>query len=292
MLVFKHLYNHFRENNIITSFQLGFTSGDSTVNQLTYLYNIFALDSGEEVRVVFCDIKKAFDRVLHAGLIYKLKTAGISGSLLKWFLSYLADRRQKVVLPGAQSDWNSIHACVPQGSILGPFLFLLYINGIVSDIGSNIRLFADDISLYIIADNPNTAADFMNSDLLKISNWARIWLVDFNAEKAEALLLSRRIHRPIHPPLYMLNQEIKEVQFHKHLGVYFSKYCSRHKHIAYIKDRAWTRINLMRKCKYDLNRKALENIYISFIRPVLEYADVIWDNCTQQEKRDLEKIQN
>ena len=292
-LVFKHLYNHFRENNIITSFQSGFTPGDSTVNQLTYLYKTFcqALDSGKEVRVVFCDIKKAFDRVWHAGLIHKLKAAGISGSLLKWFVSYLADRRQKVVLHGAQSDWNSIHAGVPQGSILGPLLFLLHINDIVSDIGSNIRLFADDTSLYIIVDNPTTAADLMNSDLLKISNWARIWLVDFNATKNEVLLLSRRINRPIHPPLYMLNQEIKEVQFHKHLGVYFSEDCSWHKHIDYIKDRAWTRINLMRKFKYDLDRRALETIYISFIRPVLEYADVIWDNCTQQEKQDLEKIQ-
>ena len=150
-LVFKHLYNHFRENNIITSFQSGFTPGDSTVNQLTYLYNTFcqALDSGKEVRVVFCDIKKAFDRVWHAGLIHKLKAAGISGSLLKWFVSYLADRRQKVVLHGAQSDWNSVHAGVPQGSILGPLLFLLYINDIVSDIGSNIRFYLLTTQVFI-----------------------------------------------------------------------------------------------------------------------------------------------
>ncbi|MCG8033360.1 MAG: reverse transcriptase family protein, partial [Candidatus Thiodiazotropha taylori] len=293
-LVFKHLYNHFRENNIITSFQSGFTPGDSTVNQLTFLYHTFcqALDSGKEVRVVFCDIKKAFDRVWHAGLIHKLKAAGISGSLLKWFASYLSDRKQKVVLPGAQSNWNSIHAGVPQGSILGPLLFLLYINDIVTDIGSNIRLFADDTSLYIIVDNPNAAAELINSDLVKISNWAHIWLVDFNAAKNEALLLSRKLNRPIHPPVYMLNHEINEVQFHKHLGIYFSEDCSWHKHIDYIKERAWTRINLMRKFKYDLDRKSLETIYISFIRPVLEYADVIWDNCSQQEKIDLEKIQN
>ena len=89
----------------------------------------------------------------------------------------------------------------------------------------------------------------------------------------------------------MINQEIKEVQFHKHLGAYFSEDCSWHKHIDYIKDKAWTRINLMRKFKYELDRKALESVYISFIRPVLEYADVIWDNCTQKEKQDLEKIQ-
>ena len=98
----------------------------------------------KEVRVVFCDIKKAFDRVWHAGLIHKLKAAGVSRSLLKWFISYLADRKQRVVLPRAQSDWNFIHAGVPRGSILRPLLFLLNINDIVTDIGSNKRLFADD----------------------------------------------------------------------------------------------------------------------------------------------------
>ena len=101
-LVFKYLFNHFRDNNIITPFQYGFTPGDSPVNQLTYLYNTFcqALDSGKEVRVVFCDISKAFDRVWHAGLIHKLRAAGISGQILKWFVSYLENRKQRVVLPG------------------------------------------------------------------------------------------------------------------------------------------------------------------------------------------------
>ena len=102
--------------------------GDSTVNQLTYLYNTFchALYTGKEVHVVFCDITKAFDRVWHAGLIHKLRAAGISGQLLKWFTSYLEIRKQRVVLPGAQSDWNFIYAGVPQGSILGPLLSSLY----------------------------------------------------------------------------------------------------------------------------------------------------------------------
>ena len=169
---------------------------------------------------------------------------------------------------------------------------MLCINDVVIDIGSNIRLFADDTSLYIIVNNPNTAAKIINSDLVKISNWARVWLVEFNTVKNEALLLSRKINRPLHPPLYMHNQQINEVQYHKHLGVYLTQDCSWHKHIDCIKEKTWTRINLMRKLKYDLDRKALEAIYISFIRPVLEYADVLWDNCTQQKKKqELEKIQ-
>ena len=118
---------------------------------------------------MFCDIKKTFDRVLHAGLIHKHKAAGASGSLLKWFISYLSDRKQRVVIPGGHSDWNFIHAGVPRGSILGLLLFLLYINDLVTDTGSKISMFADDSSLYIIVDNPNTAAEIINSDLLGTS---------------------------------------------------------------------------------------------------------------------------
>ena len=145
-IVFKHLYNHLQRNNLLSSLQSGFIPWDSTVNQLTFLYNTFfqALDSGKEVRAVFCDISKAFDRVWHRGLIHKLRAAGVTDEVLAWLKNYLANRKQRVVILGATSDYVYIQAGVPQGSILGRLLFLLYINGIVNDIGANIRLFADD----------------------------------------------------------------------------------------------------------------------------------------------------
>ena len=127
---------------------------------------------GKEVRVVFCDTRKAFYRVWHAGLLHKLKAAGVQGELLKWFTNYLDERKQRVILPGVASDWTYILAGVPQGSILGPILFLIYINDIVAEISSNIRLFADDTSLTIIVENPITSAVCLNSDLSKISVWA------------------------------------------------------------------------------------------------------------------------
>ena len=104
--MFKHLYNHLLDNNILTAFQSGFIPGDSTTNQLTFLYDAFcrALDEGKEVRVVFCDISKAFDRVWHKGLIRKLQAAGITGTVLRWFTNYLKDRKQRVVIPGAKSN--------------------------------------------------------------------------------------------------------------------------------------------------------------------------------------------
>ena len=161
--------------------------GDSTVNQLTFLYNIFcqALNANKEIRVVFCDISKAFDHVWHAGLLRKLEAAGVTGKLLNWFKNYLSDRRQRVILPGVNSDWSKRFAGVPQGSILGPLPFLVFINDIVNEIGSCIRLFADDTSLFIIVDDPVASAERLNADLIKILQCAETWLVTFNPNKTE-----------------------------------------------------------------------------------------------------------
>ena len=208
------------------------------------------------MRVVFCDISKSFDRVWHEGLLLKLEAAGISANLLLWFRSYLTNRKQRVVLPGAESEWTYIRAGVPEGSILGPLLFLLFINDIVKDIGSNIRLFADDTSLFISVENPDTAAELLNLDLDKILKWAKRWLVLFNPVKTDSFLVSRKLIKPVHPPLFMEGSQITEVESHKHLGIFFSNDCTWHKHIDYIKDKA------------------------------------IWDNCTQYEKVELDKIQN
>ncbi|MCG8113032.1 MAG: reverse transcriptase domain-containing protein [Candidatus Thiodiazotropha taylori] len=293
-IIHKHVFNFFRDHHIITAMQSGFIPGDSTVNQLVVIYNTFckALDEGKEVRAIFCDISKAFDRVWHKGLIFKLERAGITGSLLQWFTNYLDNRKQRVVLPGASSEWTSIKAGVPQGSILGPLLFLLYINDIVEDINSSIRLFADDTSLYVIVEKPDQAAHQLNSDLSKVHQWATKWLVTFNPAKSESITFTRKRHKPFHPPVLMNQTQINEVGSHKHLGLIFTSDCTWHEHLEYIKSKAWTRINVMRKHKFILDRKSLQTIYISFIRPLLEYADVVWDNCTQYEVNELEKIQN
>ena len=126
---------------------------------------------------------------------------------------------------------------MPQGSILGPLLFLLFINDIVVDIGSNIHLFADDTSLYMVVDNPDTARELLNLDINKIMTWAKKWLVTFNPVKTESLLITRKLNRPIHPPLLMEIQQITETDSHKHLGIYLSSDCTWHKHIDLLKRR-------------------------------------------------------
>ena len=291
--VFKHLHNYLVSHNLITKVQSGFTPGDSAVFQLADLYNTFAgaIDDGKEIRVVFCDISKAFDRVWHRGRLFKLRLMGLSGTLLSWFSSYLDNRHQRVAVEGSLSDILQVKAGVPQGSILGPLLFLIYINDIVEEIGSCIRLFADDTSLYMIVEDPNSAADLMNNDLSKIHLWALQWLVKFNPNKTEELIISRKQSRPNHPSLFMNNIPVSRVETHKHLGLIFNEQCSWHHHIIEVTGKAWKRINILRTLKFQLDRLSLQIMYFSYIRPILEYGDIIWDNCFNYEKEEIEKIQ-
>ena len=175
---------------------------------------------------------------------------------------------------------------------LGRLLFLVFNNDVVNEIGSNIRLFGDDTSLYIIVDNPHSSAPRLNDDLKKISDWAKLWLVAFNPPKNESLVVSRKVNKPVHPPLFMQKQQIQEVDHHKDLGLYLTNDGSWHKQIQYIKDKAWGRINIMRNLKFTLDRKSYGFIYTIFVRRTLEYCAITWDNCAQYEKDELEKVQH
>ena len=292
--VHKELYNFINEHNLLTPFQSGFIPRDSTTFQLLQTYHKFceAVDNGKEVRVVFCDISKAFDKVWHRGLIHKLRDIGCSEALLNWFSSYLFNRRQRVVFNGQTSEWTYVKAGVPQGSILGPLLFLIYINDIVHELRASVRLFADDTTLYIIVENPNTAGAILNGDLNCIDIWGADWLVDFNAAKTLSMILSLKRNPPPHPPLYMNGKLIANTISHKHLGLTFNTTCSWTEHISNITAAAWTRLNLLRSLKFKVNRLALEKMYISFVRPLLEYCDAVWDNASTESKKQLEAVHN
>ena len=114
----------------------------------------------------------------------------------------------------------------------------------------------------------------------------------FNPGKSESIRLSRKHNKPYHPPVLLSQTQIAEVNSHKHFGITFSNDCTWHEHLELVKSKAWKRINIIRKLKFKLDRKSLQTIYFSFIRPLLEYADVVWNNCTQYESNELDKIQN
>ena len=144
---------------------------------------------------MYLDISKAFDKVWHDGLIYKLTRCGVSGEFLSLIQSFLKDRKQRTVLNGQSSSRGDISAGVPQGSILGPLFFLVYINDLTADLKCNVKLFADDTSLFTVVKDSNTAANDMNHDLESISQWAYDWKMSFNPDpqkQAVELVFSKK----------------------------------------------------------------------------------------------------
>ena len=185
-IIFNSLYSYLNVNNLITRNQSGFRPGNSTKNQLLYLVNEihepFEDSKSLEVHAVFLDISKAFDKVWHKGLIFKLKQNGVSGKLLKFFESYLENRKQRVALNGFYSDYSIIEFGVPQGSVLGSLLFLVYINDLERNIKSNVKFFADDTMLFSIVNDPLLSANDLNHDLEVINQWSHQWKMQFNPD--------------------------------------------------------------------------------------------------------------
>ena len=189
------------------------------------------------------------------------------------------------------TEWGNIKAGMPQGSVLGPLLFLIYINYITEDVVSNIRLFADDTSLFINIDDPTASARLMNNNLEKINQWSARWLVSFSAEKTKSMTISNKNVPVHHPPLYFDGEEIIKVDRHKHLGITLSSDLTWQSHVDDIVSKADTKLNIMSRLYYLLYRKTLETMYTSFVRPTLEYGDTIWCNLTEAQSQQIEQVQ-
>ena len=211
------MYNHLLSN--ITKCQPGFRPNDSVTNQLISLVNSIqsSLDNKLEVRSVYLDISEAFDKVLHEGLLFKLKQNGIEGNLLVLLKNYLSNRKQRVVINGAASEWGETEAGVPQGYVLGPLLFLIYINDLENGTKSQIKFFADDTSLFSIVHDADLTADDLNHDLNNISEWAFTWKMCFNPDPSKLeVIFSHKTGKQNIPKIYFNNVEVKRVPEHKH----------------------------------------------------------------------------
>ena len=235
----------------------------------------------DETRALFLDISKAFDKVWHEGLIFKLKSNGISGPLLNFFDSYLKERRQRVVLNGIQSDWKNLESGVPQGSVLGPLLFLVYINDLPDKIRANMKLFADDSSLFIRASNVNETHQILESDLCMIEQWGHQWKMIFNpdiSKQAVEVVFSSKIHKQNHPTLFFNGIEVAKKPFTKHLGLYLDEKLSFTNHIKEKISIALNGLALLKFLSRYVSRDVLNMSYKMYVRPHLDYGDVIYHN--------------
>ena len=223
-LIYNQMFTFFTENNLISPNQSGFRPGDSCVNQLLAItYEIYkSFDEGFEIRGVFLDISKAFDKVWHEGLLLKLNQNAISGNLLKLLCDFFSYRKQRIVLNGQHSSWDNVTARVPQGSILGPLLFLIYINDLSNNLSLNCKLFADDTPLFSVVNNIHTRATTLSQDLKAITNWDFQWKIIFNpdlSKQAQEVTFSREIKKLLHATLLFNNMPLSNSLFQKHSGL-------------------------------------------------------------------------
>ena len=216
------------------------------------------------MRAVFLDISKAFNKVWHDGLIFKLRQNGVNGSLLKLFESYLRGRKQRVVVNSSYSEYLPIESGVPQGSVLGPLSFLIFINDLEKNIKSNIKFFADDTMLFSVVKNPDVCATALNHDLGLIGQWAHQWKMQFNPDvtkQATEVIFSCKKNKPTHPQLTFNDNTVVEVKDQKHLGLTLSPSLSFTKHINEKLSKAKRIIGIIKHISRYLPLKTLDQMY-------------------------------
>ena len=259
------------------------------------IYESFDNFPSLETRSEFVDMSKAFDRVWREGLINKLKTIGVSNNLLTLCQRFLDNRYQKVLLDGQNSHWELIKAGVPQESILGPLLFLIYINDLPNNLIANVKLFADDISIFSIVNDINIPTEEINNNLKRISKWAYQWKMMFNPDltkEAQEVIFSRKTVKPFHPQVFFNEVPVERSVSQKHLGLHLDQKLDFSKHSNEKISKAQKGISVIKLLDNILSRNALLTIYKSFVRPHLDYSDIVYDQPKNQSfSKKIEAVQ-
>ena len=286
--IMKHLDDH----QILCPNQFGFRAKHSCESQLLLTVHDFSyfMNNRTQVDVGILDFSKAFDKVGHLRLAQKLEFYGIRGKALHWIKSFLSNRSQQVVVEGSYSTPCKVTSGVPQGSVLAPTLFLIYINDLVTDVQSTVRLFADDCLIYCPILTP-TDHQILQGDLQKLSIWADKWKMKFNISKCCIMQLSNQRHKSDF--IYSTSgQALKIVKQHSYLGVIIDHQLSWKPHVDYVCSKATKQIGLLNHNLHTCPKALKELSYNQFVLPILDYASSIWDPYHQNLIVKLEMIQH
>ena len=295
--IYQLLLDHFSTNELLSDAQFGFRSQRSTVMPLLLASHDWhvALESSKEVACMFFDISKAFDSVRHQALLNKLHSYGVPVILMHWLTNYLSNRKQRVLLNGSSSTWLPIKSGVPQGSVLGPLLFIIYMNDIcklVLSPGAKLLLFADDMLLYKPLAEPSDSTRFQ-ADVNLVGDWVSDNYLSINASKTKFMFISRRRNRQQNSPSFYLGDTlIQSVSHFKYLGVWISDDLSWSTHVEVICCKARRLLGYMfRTLSPHCDQASIISLYKSLILPILEYACVVWDPHLKQDQLLLESVQ-
>ena len=282
------LMRYAEENNIFHPSQHGFCRDHGCEKQLIELVCDIAtkLDQGEEVEACVLDFSKAFDKVNHNKLLYKLASYGVSYQLVAWIDNFLTDRTQKVVIDAEESPEAPVTSGVPQGSVIGPAMFLFYINDLPDNLKSSIRLFADDTIAYNSASNHTILQD----DLAKLEQWEQLWDMEFHPSKCEHIVFSRK-RQPAAESLYLHDTEIPKADHIRYLGVTLDPKLNWNKHIDNVAAKGNSTLGFIRRNVLTNSETVKATAYKQLVRPVLEYASSSWDSASDTAVSRLEAVQ-
>jgi hypothetical protein len=276
-------------NQLIGMTQHGFREGNSCETNLIEFtdYVTKNLDSKIPIDVIYLDFSKAFDKVPHAQLVTKLKSVGITGKLLNWISNWLSNRKQRVICNGSTSKWKSVLSGVPQGSVLGPLLFTIYINDLEDSIKSKLLKFADDTKLI---GKVGTVTDIIDlkGDLQKLEKWSKTWLLPFNYEKCKVLHFGKN-----NPNISYTfgDKDLQSVDEERDLGIIVTKDGKVEVQCGKVAKKANKILGLI--CR-NLQFKSLDNmltLYKTLVRPILEYCITAWRPYLKKDIVVLEKVQ-
>ena len=288
---------HLEDNDILSNSQFGFRPGRSVSDQLLLAYDTVTrgYDQGDIVDVLLLDFAKAFDKVSHEILLMKLFQLGIRGTLLNWIRSFLNERKFYVTVQGSNSTLRNVSSGVPQGSLLGPVLFLVFINHLCHDLESAAFLFADDVKLVARTGGTRCAgATQLQRDLDKVNDRAKSWGLPFNEQKCICIRFCRKTVGNLNagPPRYFLNGSlISNDDLGKDLGVMIDKDLRFHEQTTQASSKGRGAMHNLLRSTMNRSREFIKELIMTYIRPVLEFSSVIWNAGFIGDVTRLEAIQ-
>ena len=296
-IVQKQLTSYLKTNNLLSTAQSGFRDKHSTTTALLRVTDdwLLAIDRGLYTGAIFIDLKKAFDTVDPFIMLQKLKRMGFSDASLAWFRSYLTNRKVGTLFNSSMSNFSDIHHGVPQGSILGPVLFVIYINDIVRQVKNcRIHLYADDTVLYFSHKDPIHIENVLNNDFKRVYDWMCVNKLSLNLQKTESFLIGSRssLSRRNTLRIKLCGQEIKHKETVKYLGVTLDQQLKWDVHINALCGKTCKLVKYFGRLRHVLNETCLKLLYNSLVLPLFDYADLIYDSATMKYTSQLQKIQN
>lgn len=296
-IINRQLLKYLSENSLLPERQFAFQPGRSAMDMSACLTQTWsdALEKGHEVRIVSLDLSRAFDRVWHDGLLTKLSACGIGGQLHAWLSSFLQERTQSVTVRGQESAYLPVKAGVPQGSVLGPTLFLVFLRDMGDGVRSTLDFYADDCTLHSVVEDRSeraTIGNYINDDLRIIQRWADTWHASFNADKTHALTLSRARDAAVnHPPLFFGSHALRETAQITIVGLTINRRLTWGEHIRRLAIKTTQQLGALRRARRCLPQHALLAAYKGTVRARIDYLSPVWCGGPSSDLKMLHKLQ-